>query len=103
MSVYYACNVYDSYCTCSVSFFDTCRSATSACIKKKFNLPLTLNENTATVTRIADITSTEAFKGDAVVLLDSDSVGTRGMYNSRYYNGKDTYIPNLLRIGKFVF
>ena len=62
-----------------------CYELSSACIKKTFNLPLTLNENTATVTRIADITSAEAFEGDAVVLLDSenlqipDSVGTRGM------------------------
>ena len=62
-----------------------CYELSSSCIKKTFNLPLTLNENTATVTRIADITSAEAFEGDAVVLLDSenlripDSVGTRGI------------------------
>ena len=65
--------------------WDCCYELSSACIKKTFNLPLTLNENTATVTRITDITSAEALEGDAVVLLDSenlrilDSVGTRGM------------------------
>ena len=61
-----------------------CYELSSACMKI-FNLPLTLNENTATITRIADMTSAEAFEGDALVLLDSenlripDSVGTRGM------------------------
>ena len=62
-----------------------CYDSSSGCIKKTFNLPLTLNESTASVTKVADIASAETFEGDAVVLLDSenlqipDSVGTRGM------------------------
>ena len=65
-----------------------CYELSSACIKKTFNLPLTLNKNTATVTRIADIISAEAFEGDVVVLLDSENVripdglGTRGIYDN---------------------
>ncbi len=56
-------------------------------IKKTFNLPVILNEQTATVPRLADMTSAEAFDGDPVALLDSDnlrvpdSIGTRGMYS----------------------
>ncbi len=44
-----------------------------------------LTEQTATVPRLADITSAEAFDGDLVALLDSDnlrvpdSIGIRGM------------------------
>lgn len=61
-----------------------CYEATSCSIKKTCNLPLILTEQTATVTKITDNSSVEAFDGDPVVLVDSknlripDSVGTRG-------------------------
>ncbi len=61
------------------------KTVVSSSIKKTFNLPVILNEQTATVSRLADITSAEAFDGDPVALLDSDnlrvhdSIGTRGM------------------------
>ena len=42
-----------------------CYDPSSSCTKKTFNLPLTLNESTASVTKVADITSAEAFEGDA--------------------------------------
>ena len=53
-------------------------------IKKTFNLPLTLTEQTSSVSGVADIASAEAFGGEPVVILDSenfripDSIGTRG-------------------------
>ena len=52
-------------------------------IKKTFNLPLTLTEQTS-VSGVADFASAEAFGGEPVVILDSenlwipDSIGTRG-------------------------
>ncbi len=61
-----------------------CYDPVSSYIK---NLPVILNEQTATVPRLADMTSAEAFDGDPVALLDSDnlrvpdSIGTRGMYS----------------------
>lgn len=72
--------------TVEVCVFDICSST----IKKTFNLPLTLTESTASVTKISDITSAEAFDGDCVVLLDSenlripDNIGTRGMLSSLF-------------------
>ena len=62
-----------------------CYDPSSSSIKKTFNLPIILTKQTATVPRLADIASAEAFDGDPVALLDSDnlrvpdSVGTRGM------------------------
>ena len=53
-------------------------------LKKSFNLPVSLTESSATVVRVAEFVSTEAFDSASVVLLDSenllipDSVGTRG-------------------------
>ena len=55
-------------------------------IKKTFNLPLTLTEQTSSVPGVADIASAEAFGGEPVVIIDSenlripDSIGTRGTY-----------------------
>ena len=60
-----------------------------AVIKKTFNLPLILTEETSTVNKVADLASAEAFGGDAVIILDSDnlripdSAGTRGEYAHR--------------------
>ena len=57
-------------------------------IKKTFNLPLTLTEQTSSVMGVGDIASAEAFGGDPVVILDSenlripDSIGTRGKYKN---------------------
>ena len=55
-------------------------------IKKTLNLPVTLTNQTSSVTGVGDIVSAEAFGGDTVVILDSenlripDSVGTRGKH-----------------------
>ena len=62
-----------------------CYDSETASLKKAFNLPLMLREQTATINNIADMTSAEAFEGESVVLLDADnlripdSIGTRGM------------------------
>ena len=54
-------------------------------IKKNYNLPIILTENTASVSKIADIVSAEGFDEDPVVVIDSenlripDSKGTKGM------------------------
>lgn len=54
-------------------------------IKKTFNLPITLSEKTASVSRVGEIVSSESFEGEEVI-LDSDnlkipdSAGTRGMH-----------------------
>lgn len=53
---------------------EVCYDPSNSSIKKSFNLPLTLTEQTATVTKIADITSAEAFDGDSVVMLDSENL-----------------------------
>lgn len=54
-------------------------------LKKIFNLSVSLTEQSATVSSIAEFVSEEAFNGAAVVLLDSenleipDTIGTRGV------------------------
>ena len=59
--------------------------ASTDSIKKNFNLPIILTENTASVPKLADITSAESFDGEPVVILDNenlripDSQGTRGI------------------------
>lgn len=61
-----------------------CYDKSTSTVTKTFNLPLTLTEQSASVNKIADLTSAEAFDGDAVVVIDADnlripdSVGTRG-------------------------
>ena len=64
---------------------EICRyDADTTAIKKTFNLPLTLTEQTSSVPGVADIASAEAFSGEPVVIIDADnlripdSVGTRG-------------------------
>ena len=48
--------------------------STDTIIKKTFNLPLTLTEQTSSVTGVGDIASAEAFGGDSVVILDSENL-----------------------------
>ena len=64
---------------------EICRYDTdTTAIKKTFNLPLTLTEQTSSVPGVADIASAEAFGGEPVVIIDAenlripDSIGTRG-------------------------
>ena len=63
---------------------EICRYEVDMAIKKTFNFPLTLTEQTSSVSGVADIASAEAFGGEPVVTLDSknlwipDSIGTRG-------------------------
>ena len=60
----------------------------SSVLKKLFNLPVSLTEQSATVSYIVEFVSEEAFDGAAVVLLDSenlkipDTIGTRGVHSS---------------------
>ena len=55
-------------------------------LKKAFNLPVALNEKSATVSDVAEFVSDEAFEGASVVLLDSENlqipntIGTQGMH-----------------------
>ena len=53
---------------------EICTYDNTYAMRKTLNLPITLSEKTASISRVAEIVSLESFEGEEVVLLDADNL-----------------------------